>query len=174
MLKTIQDGIVKIESILCSVGLLVSTTLVFAQVINRYWLHFEVMWLGDLALYIFVGSYILAIAFAAAKRGHISVEVIQTRVFGDKPRGLQWYQLFIDIASLLVILVFAKPVHKFFLRSVKYPEYGTLVRWFNTSWLAYILFGVIVLSAVHLLYHVFYDIYQIRTKVWDKVEGGSE
>lgn len=174
MLKTIQDGIAKIENIICSVGLLVSTALVFAQVINRYWLHFEVMWLGDLALYIFVGSYILAIAFTAAKKGHISVEVLQVRVFGDKPRGLRAYLLFIDVISLFVVLVFAKPVHKFFLRAVKYPEYGTLVRWFNTSWLAYILFGVIVLSAIHLLYHVFHDIYEIRTKCWEKAEGGSE
>lgn len=174
MFKTIQDGIAKIENVLCSVGLLVSTALVFAQVINRYWLHLEIMWLGDLALYIFVGSYILAIAFAAAKKGHISVEVIQVRVFGDKPRGLRFYLLFIDIVSLFVVLVFARPVYKFFLRAMKYPEYGTLVRWFNTSWLAYVLFGVIVLCVIHLIYHVFSEIHEIRKKHWEKAEGGSE
>lgn len=173
MFKSIHDGIQKIESLLCSIGLLVSTALVFAQVINRYWLHYEIMWLGDLSLYIFVSSYILAIAFTAAKKGHIAVEMIQVKVFAGKPRGLKIYLLVMDIISLLVVVIFAKPVHKFFLRSIKYPEYGTLVRWFNTSWLAYILFGTVVLSAIHLLYHVLSGINDIQKKRWEHTEGGN-
>ena len=174
MFKNIQNGIAKIENLICSIGLLVSTTLVFAQVLNRYWLHFEVMWIGDLALYIFVSSYILAIAFTAANKGHIAVEMIQVKVFAGKPWGLRVYLLVMDIISLVVILVFAQPVYKFFLRSIKYPEYGTLVRWFNTSWLVYILFGVVVLSAIHLLYHVFNGIHEIQKKRWEQTEGGNK
>ncbi len=173
MLKNIQEGLARIENVLCSIGLLVSTALVFAQVINRYWLHFEVMWLGDLALYIFVSSYILAIAFTSARKGHISVEVLRVRVFGDKPLGLRWYLLLMDVLTLVVVAVFYQPVHKFFLRAVKYPEYGTLVRWFNTSWLAYILFAVVILSGLHLAYHILSGVHEIRQKAWEKTEGGS-
>jgi hypothetical protein len=37
------------------------------------------------------------------------------------------------------------------LRAMQYPEYGTLIRWFNTSWLQIFLFICLVLCLVHLL-----------------------
>ncbi len=174
MLKIIQDGLARLENVLCSVGLLVSTFLVFAQVINRYWLHFEIMWLGDMSLYIFVSTYILAIAMAAAYKGHIAVEMIQSKFLNGKPFGLSIYKLLMDIVSLIVILLFSQPVYNFFLRSIKYPEFGTLVRWFNTSWLVYILFAVIVLCGLHVIYHILGDIHEIRKQYWLNSEGGKE
>jgi hypothetical protein len=36
-------------------------------------------------------------------------------------------------------------------RAIQYPEYGTLVRWFNTSWLMIYLFIALLLILVHLL-----------------------
>ena len=46
------------ENTICASGLVLTTVLVFAQVINRYWLHFEIMWLSDLALY-FLRFYVV-------------------------------------------------------------------------------------------------------------------
>lgn len=174
MLKIIQDGLTKVENALCSIGLLVSTFLVFAQVINRYWLHFEIMWLGDMALYIFVSTYILAIALSASFKGHIAVEMVQVKLAKKGRPALALYKLVINIISFLIILLFADPIYTFFMRSIKYPEYGTLVRWFNTSWLVYILFAVVVLSGFHVLYHISGDIHELRKSYWEKTEGRRE
>nr|HPI97528.1 TRAP transporter small permease subunit [Synergistales bacterium] len=148
VLKIIQDYLTKIENLVCSIGLFVSTFLVFAQVINRYWLHIEIMWLGDMALYIFVTTYILAIAFSASHKGHIAVEMLQVKYLSGKPYGKAVYTLIMDILSFVIVLIFSIPTYRFFLRSIKYPEYGTLVRWFNTSWLIYVLFAVVVLCGI--------------------------
>jgi hypothetical protein len=67
-----------------------------------------------------------------------------------------------DLISLIVVFLFGIPVYEFFQRSMRYPEYGTLVRWFNTGWLIYALFAVVVLSAIHLLRHLKEDIAEIK------------
>jgi TRAP-type C4-dicarboxylate transport system permease small subunit len=68
------------ENIICSLGLIATTLIIFAQVINRYWLHFEIMWMNDLALYIFVSTVFITLALATRERGHIAVEILQERV----------------------------------------------------------------------------------------------
>lgn len=173
MLEFFNRALSTLEKWICSAGLLTSTLLVFAQVLNRHWIHYEIMWLGDLALYIFVFSYILAIAFTASQKGHISVEMLKTKLLTGKPTGLAVYNLSMDLLSLIVILVFAIPVYEFFQRSLKYPEYGTLVRWFNTGWLSYALFAVVILSSVHLLQHLSDDIKEMNRSKKAHIEGGS-
>jgi C4-dicarboxylate transporter DctQ subunit len=171
----LQQGISTVEKWICSAGLLVSTFLVFAQVINRYWLHYEVMWIGDMALYIFVITYILAIALAASQKGHISVEMLPDRLFRDKPRGKISYTFIMDTVTLVSILVFLQPVYGFFRLSLQYPEYGTLIRWFNTGWLVQVMFYTMVLSAVHMAFHVSKDIFEMRKQAWLRSqEGGSK
>lgn len=162
VLEIIHEKLSTMEKFICSAGLLSSTLLVFAQVINRYWLHYEIMWFGDLALYIFVFSYILAIAFATSTKGHISVEMLKAKLFGERPVGLAVYNFVMDLLSLIVVFLFGIPVYEFFQRSIRYPEYGTLVRWFNTGWLIYALFAVVLLSAIHLLRHLKEDIAEIK------------
>ena len=175
MFKILQQGLTVVEKWICSVGLLVSTLLVFAQVINRYWLHYEVMWIGDMALYVFVITYILAIALAASQKGHIAVEMLPDRLFRDKPRGKLSYSLFMDIVTLCAILVFLHPVYGFFRLSLRYPEYGTLIRWFNTGWFVQVMFYTMVLSAVHMADHVSKDIFELRKQAWLRSqEGGSK
>jgi len=174
VLNFINRQLGTLEKWICSVGLLVSTFLVFAQVLNRYWLHYEIMWIGDLALYIFVFSYISAIAFATFRRGHISVEMFKTKFLKDRPMGLAVYDLVMDTLSLVVVLIFSIPVREFFLRSLKYPEYGTLVRWFNQGWLIYALFGVVILSSIHLLLQIKEDISEITRLRRVDPEGGSQ
>jgi len=169
----LQQGVTAVEKWICSVGLLVSTILVFAQVINRYWLHYEVMWIGDMALYVFVITYILAIALAASQKGHIAVEMLSDHLFGKKPSSKAVYTLVMDVITLVSILVFLKPVTGFFLMSLKYPEYGTLIRWFNTGWLVQVMFATMVLSAVHMAFHVTRDIFEIRKQAWLKSQEGE-
>lgn len=175
MFNILQQGITAVERWICMAGLLLSTVLVFAQVINRYWLHFEIMWIGDMALYIFVITYILAIALAASHKGHISVEMLPDRLFRDKPMGKRSYALVMDIVTLVSILVFLQPVYGFFRMSLQYPEYGTLIRWFNTGWLVQVMFYTMVLSAVHMAFHVSRDIFEMRKQAWLRSqEGGSK
>ena len=50
-----------LEFLLASTGLLLTISLTFCQVINRYWLNFEIMWISDFALYIFILTIYLAI-----------------------------------------------------------------------------------------------------------------
>ncbi len=174
MLNFVNRKLGTIEKWICSAGLLVSTLLVFAQVLNRYWLHYEIMWIGDLALYIFVFSYISAIAFTTFRKGHISVEMFKTKFLKDRPMGLAVYDLVMDVLSLAVVVVFSIPVREFFLRSLKYPEYGTLVRWFNQGWLIYAMFGVVKLSSIHLLFQIKEDISKITSLRGVDPEGGSK
>lgn len=173
MLDFIDKKLGTLEKWICSAGLLVSTFLVFAQVLNRYWLHYEIMWIGDLALYIFVFSYISAIAFATSRKGHISVEMFKTKFLDKRPMGLAVYNLVMDALSLIVILIFSIPVREFFLRSLKYPEYGTLVRWFNQGWLIYALFGVVILSSIHLIHQIREDLSEISRLRKSGSEGGN-
>jgi len=169
----LQQGITAVEKWICAAGLFASTLLTFAQVINRYWLHYEIMWIGDMALYIFVITYILAIALAASQKGHIAVEMLPERIFRDKPVGKQAYAVAMDVLTLTAILVFLHPAYGFFRQSIRYPEYGTLVRWFNTGWLVQVMFVTIVLSALHMAYHIGNGVFELRKQLWLKSQQGG-
>jgi len=128
-----------------------------------------------MALYIFVITYILAIALAASHKGHIAVEMLPDRLFRDKPRGKLSYTFAMDVATLVSILVFLHPVYGFFRLSLKYPEYGTLIRWFNTGWLVQVMFYTMVLSAIHMAFHVSKDVFEMRKQAWLRSqEGGNQ
>jgi succinate dehydrogenase hydrophobic anchor subunit len=55
--------------------------------------------------------------------------------------------------------------YKFMKRAAKYPEYGTLVRWFNTSWLQITLFIALFLVLIHLLVITWRDIADLYKKM---------
>ena len=149
-LKQIIHLVTLIENFLCSVGLVLTTFLVFAQVVNRYWLHFEIMWLSDMALYIFVFSMLMAISLTTRENGHTAVDIFGDLYFGKKPKINAFYKIVLNIISLSILISFYSPVYKFTLRAIKYPEYGTLVRWFNTSWLAETMFAKLLLCIFHI------------------------
>lgn len=174
MFNLLQRWITEVEKWICSIGLLASTVLVFAQVINRYWLHFEIMWIGDMALYIFVITYILAIALAASQKGHIAVEMLPDRLFRDRPFGKKVYTLAIDVITFIAIAVFLHPVWGFFRMSLRYPEYGTLIRWFNTGWLVQVMFATIALSALHMAYHIGRDVFELKKQIWLQSQKGGD
>jgi len=132
-LKRILQGVQLAEAGVSSLGLITVTLLMFAQVINRYFLHFEIMWFGDLALYCFIFFMLLAAAFTTWREGHIAVDYFHDRAFKGKPRGIAIHRASIVVISIALACVFLSPAYKFMLRALKYPEWGTLVRWFNIT-----------------------------------------
>ena len=154
MKKFFQGLLMAIESVEITFGIIamsITTLLICATVLNRYILHYEIMWLNDLALYIFVFFMFLAFAATAAKEGHISIDMFHKRVFRDHPAGGTFYRLFLVALSIAILLIFLPVTYRFMLKAIQYPEYGTLLRWFNTSWLQIFLFIALILVFMHLL-----------------------
>ncbi|WP_300525592.1 TRAP transporter small permease subunit [Aminiphilus sp.] len=152
------------ENLLCGLGLLIVTAMTFFQVLNRYWLHLEIMWLGDLSLYLFIPFVFLTIALTTREKGHTAVDVFGEKLFKEKPREFALYKIALQLASLGVLLLFAQPTYEFALASVRYPQYGTLVTWFNTSWLMQSLFVSVLLCIVHLLAVIARDTVEYRNR----------
>ncbi len=146
------------EGVICVIGLFVTTLLIFAQVLNRYLLHFEIMWLSDLALYIFVFFMLIAAAYSTWNEGHVAVDFLRDRIVQGRPRVAAAYRLVLNLLALAALWSILPIAYKFMKRAAKYPEYGTLVRWFNTSWLQITLFIALFLVLIHLLVIIGRDI----------------
>jgi len=151
LLKWLLHVIQTTQGIICAVGLVACTLLVFAQVINRYWLHFEIMWFGDLALYSFIFFMFVAAAVTTWREGHVAVDFLRERITKNKPTRAAVYRVFLVVLSIAVLGVFLPIAYQFMLRAMKYPQYGTLVRWFNTSWLQITVFVALAFVLLHLL-----------------------
>ena len=152
-----------VENIICYSGLMICSILVFIQVLNRYLLHFEIMWIGDLTLYLYVPFMLLSIAMTAREKGHTTVDVFVDIFFRDRPRALLFYQIGINLFVLATLFYLLPLGHKLFINALKYPEYGTLVTWFNTSWNREMLYIVLILCIIHTTHHLilqFIDLYK--------------
>lgn len=150
------------ETAACAVGLSATTLLIFAQVVNRYWLHFEIMILGDLALYCFIFFMFIAAAVATWNESHVSVDVLKAKLLRGKPISLAVHRVAMVFLSIGILCLFLPQAHKFLLRAIEYPEYGTLVRWFNTSWLMGTFALGMILVLVHLLVLAVRDVRELR------------
>jgi len=160
----IDKGIRFFENFVCAVGLVGITVLVFFQVLNRYMLHFEIMWLGDLALYMFIFTTFIAIGLTTRENGHTSVEVFAEMAFKNKPKGQKAYAIFLMLLSLATVVVFGQPTLHFAERAMQYEQLGTLVRWFNTSWLMESMLLMILLAAYHLLFRMAVESQALRSE----------
>ncbi len=149
--KWILHGMQTAQGIICAVGLVACTFLIFAQVINRYWLHFEIMWFGDLALYTFIFFMLAAAVVTTWREGHVAVDFLRERITKNKPTGAAVYRVFLVVLSIAVLGVLLPIAYEFMLRALKYPQYGSLVRWFNTSWMQITLFVALAFVLLHLL-----------------------
>lgn len=150
-LKSVLNGVQAAEAIICVVGLMITTLLIFAQVMNRYFLHFEIMWFSDLALYVFIFFMLIAAAVATWREGHVAVDFLRDRIVKGRPVVAAIYRVFLDVICIAALCTILPPAYRFMKRAMKYPEYGTLVRWFNTSWLQITLYIALLLVLVHLL-----------------------
>lgn len=153
------------ETVVCALGLVGTTLLIFAQVLNRYWLHFRIMWLGDLALYCFIFFMLVAATIATWREGHVSVDFLRDKLFAARPRGMATYRVTTVVLSIVILCVFLSTAYGFMLQAIRHPQYGTLVRWFNTSWLQTTLFVAGALVLAHLLAIAGRDISGLR-RTW--------
>ena len=146
------------EGAICAVGLFITSLLIFGQVVNRYFLHFEIMWFSDLALYVFIFFMLVAAAYATWREGHVAVDFLRDKIVRDKPVWAAVYRVMLDVMSIAALSAILPVAFRFLKRALKYPEYGTLVRWFNTSWLQITLFIALLLVLIHLLVILVRDI----------------
>jgi TRAP-type C4-dicarboxylate transport system permease small subunit len=162
------------EGAVCAVGLFITSLLIFAQVVNRYFLHFEIMWFSDLALYIFIFFMLLAAAYATWREGHVAVDFLRDKIVKDKPVSAAVYRVVLDLMSIAALCAVLPAALRFLKRALKYPEYGTLVRWFNTSWLQITLFIALVLVLIHLVVILRRDIGDLYQKTHLDAAKGEE
>ena len=147
----IQGFIKSAEMVICGVGLLLTTLLIFAQVLNRYLFHFEIMIFNDLALYTFVFFMLLAAAYTTWNEGHVAVDMFREWLVEGRPIAAAVYRVSLRFLSIFILCLLLPVAYKFMQRAVEYPEYGTLVQWFNTSWLQILVFWSLLLVLLHLL-----------------------
>ncbi len=172
VLKRMLHGVQTTQVIICTIGLILTTLLIFAQVINRYWLHLEIMWFGDLALYFFIFFMFVAAAITTWREGHVAVDVFRDRVTKDKPTAAAIYRAFLVVLSIAILGVLLPIAYQFMLRAMKYPEYGTLVRWFNISWLQITLFFALAFVLLHLLVIARRDIAELIRNILHRSHKG--
>jgi C4-dicarboxylate transporter, DctQ subunit len=149
------------ETAICGVGLIITTLLIFAQVVNRYVLHFEIMIFNDLALYTFVFFMLLAAAYTTWNEGHVAVDMFREWLVRGRPVAAEVYRVFLVLLSIGILCLLLPVAYQFMRKAVQYPEYGTLVRWFNTSWLQILVFWSLLLVLLHLLVIARRDIGQL-------------
>lgn len=154
----ILDAIKSAETAICGAGLLLTTLLIFAQVLNRYVLHFEIMILNDLALYTFIFFMLIAAAYTTWKEGHVAVDVFREWMVKGRPVAASAYRVFLVLLSIFILCLLLPVAYQFMRKAIQYPEYGTLVRWFNTSWLQILVFWSLLLVLLHLLVVAWRDI----------------
>ncbi len=146
------------ETALCGVGLILTTLLIFAQVVNRYLLHFEIMFLNDLALYTFIGFMLVAAAYTTWNEGHVAVDVFRERMVRGRPVAAGAYRVVLVLLAIFTLCLLLPVAYGFMQRAIQYPQYGTLVRWFNESWLQILLFWSLLFVLLHLLVIAWRDI----------------
>ena len=163
-LKGTLNVIKIIEDAICVIGIWLINILVFLSVLNRYFLHFPIMWLNDLALYCFIFFVLFSIALTTRENEHISVAIFREALFKGKPKADTIYSVFLNIFAIIFVSIFLHTTVKFTLRAIKYPEYSTLLRWFNTSWLVIAMFFSIILIIIHLVTLLAKDIGKLKNK----------
>jgi C4-dicarboxylate transporter DctQ subunit len=141
-----------VENLLCAFGIIFATAFTVIQIVNRYWLHFEIMWISDLVLYVFVRAAIISIAITTREDAHTAVDVFMERIFRGK-KAFKVSKILINFASLGIIWLIMPIFYAYFLRALKFDEWGTLVPWFNTSWLVEAIFVMFVLCVFHIIHN---------------------
>ncbi len=140
------------ENAAAAFGLIFATFFTVVQIVNRYWLHYEIMWLSDLVLYVFVMGSIFAVALTTREDAHTCVDVfVELMCKGEKAKKLS--KIIINCVSLGLLCILLPLFYAYFLRALKFAEWGTLVPWFNTSWLVEAIFAMFILNILHIAHN---------------------
>lgn len=141
------------ENFFCALGLIFCTIATVVQIINRYWLHYEIMWIADFVLYIFVLTSILTIIITTRESAHTTVDIVVERLFRGRVSKIV-SKICINLCSLYIIYLLMPTFYKYFLKALKFDEWGTLCPWFNTSWLIESIFIMFVLCSYHIVHNI--------------------
>jgi TRAP-type C4-dicarboxylate transport system permease small subunit len=120
-------------------------------VINRYLLHFEIMFLNDLALYTFIFFMLIAASYTTWQEGHVAVDMFRERLVGTRPVAAAIYRVILVLLAIFLLCLLLPGAFAFMRQAVQYPQWGTLVRWFNESWLQGFVFWSLLLVLLHTL-----------------------
>jgi len=150
------------EKWVASVCLALTTLLACIQVFNRYLLHFEIMGIGDLYVYIYVICLYASLAYTTKVGGHTAVEVLQNFLKRRSPRASRLHGLAMQACSLMILLFFLSPASHTFRDAIRFPEWSTLVPWFNVSWLAYAMLLSLCLCVYHMLRNLYLSLADSR------------
>ncbi len=170
VMKRVLSTLQSIEAVICGAGLFIVTLLIFAQVLNRYWLGLPIMWLENLALHVFIWTILLTLLITTWREAHAKVEVSQEVVLKNKPRALSVHRLCLVIIAIAAVCTFLPLAYDYMLWGMKYPEYDTLIRWVNLGWARTLQFVVYVLLLVHLLHIASRDMANLA-KIWRSKSG---
>ena len=151
-MKKLNDLLGSVEKTIASIFLLLTTTVAFFQVLNRHIFHIEIMGLGDICIYAYMICLFFAFAFASKEGMQTAVEIIQNKIADRSAKAGTYYAIVMDLFSIAVVVTFLLPLYTAVKKAARYPEWGTLIRWFNQSWLMYILFFTFCLSLFHMLF----------------------
>ncbi len=151
LLRSMQSLLHRVELVWCILGLAGCTLLVFVQVINRWLIRYPLMGIGDLALYVFVAFMLIAAAYTTWNEGHISVDFFRDKFLLPRPQAMTVHKLCMTLIAIGVTLTLFPVGYRFMAAAIRYPQYGTLVRWFNTSWLQIMVFVMLALILLHLI-----------------------
>ena len=172
-MKKLFSLLQKAEFFFGALGLILSIVLTFCQVVNRYWLHYEIMWIGDAALYIFIFTIYVAISYGAAIKTHIAVDILPEFLCkGSKYKAFA-FDMVKSLVTIVMVVSMWGPTWRVVKRAYKYPEFATLVRWFNMSWLVYALGAMTVLTVLHYGWHACSDVYEMKKLRWIETHEGE-
>ena len=164
-MKKLHNLLGSIEKVLACIFLILTTLMAFLQVLNRHIFHFEIMGIGDLCVYSYIICLFFAFAYAAKENSQTAVEVIQDRLRKlANGRIVEYYIAGLELISILVVIVFLFPLYNAAKKAARYPEWGTLIRWFNQSWLIYILFFTFCLCLFHMIFILVERFGKLRVK----------
>ncbi len=141
-----------------------TTVMIFIQVINRYIFQFELTWINDTAIFVFVFLMALGLAGATRHGSHTSIEIFSSTVWGEGVEciGKLKYQIILRGVTIICLMIFLKPMWNYVVDLWKFPQYWVLVPWFNEAWLVYATFISLILCIIHCSFDII--------KKFDRVE----
>lgn len=149
------DVLGRVEDLLCSCGLIFCTFATIFQIINRYWLHIEIVWIGEFLLYVFTLTVILSIVITTRENAHTNVDILIKAIAKRSHRLAFVLNCVLNAASILTVVLLIPIFGKYALKAHRYPEWGALCPWFNASWLIEAVFVMFLLSACHMVAHFY-------------------
>ncbi len=97
LLRTIDNGLTRVEECLVAVLLFVMTSVIFLAVVERYFLQIGITWTEEFARYLSVWAAFIGSALAVKKGAHIGIEAF-VQILPERLR--QFEDLLVDLIGI--------------------------------------------------------------------------